>query len=568
MNALERARARAARNLETLGMRREIDRILGVSLREAPTALDKERLVIKWTLALRTSPDAPMLWPTQAWALEEASRYGCLVAPVGVGGGKTWIAALLPTVLDARQAVVLTKASLVASTAKAINGLSRWYRIDPSRIHVVSYDTISRSSGADTLRRLRPDLVIADEAHCLRRLESNRSRRALAYMIETECRFVPMSGTMTERSVRDYAHLYALGLHDYSPLPADSTIDVWAAVLDSQNNPGDRERQALRSLIPAHRPATVATLRDAFRRRVARTPGVISGEADTLGTGLEIYRWDDLQLSPQLTDALRDLQSLWELPGGVELVDTLEHTRHSRTLSLGFWMRLSPVPGTDPQALAEWREARRRWGGQIRWALSSWAATRPGFDSPGLLAQAGRERRLQGSTQQAWDAWDAIRDSIEWDRSVEWVDRSPVTDTIQRFTQHARDGRGVIWYRSSTALEPVFQSLGIPVYGRGSMQPPGSAGIVAVQADVHGEGWNAQYDFADALVLEPFASATMWDQTIGRFHRPGQPRDTVCVYVAGWTAPLRGALHTAIQNARYIESTEGRRTKLSRATII
>ena len=204
----------------------------------------------------------------------------------------------------------------------------------------------------------------------------------------------------------------------------------------------------------------------------------------------------------------------------------------------------------------------------MRWALDGWAATRPGLDSRGLLCQAGREGRLQGSTQAAWDRWAAIRETITWERRVEWIDRSPVRNMIYRFRNEARDGRGVIWYTSSTALEPVLRESGVPVHGSGSRQPVGREGVVAAQATVHGEGWNAQGEFADALILEPGASATWWDQVLGRMHRPGQPRDTVRQFVAAWTPELRSALAGAIQNAHYIEQTKGTRTKLLRATVI
>lgn len=568
MTAIERAKAKAAQNRVASGIRNEMDRILGVALREPPTELEAERLGIKWSLALRKYPGAPLLWPIQGWALEEASLYGSIVCPIGVGGGKTWIVALLPTVLDAKLTVVLTRPSLVEPTRKAIHDLASWYAVYPHSIKVISYSTIS-TKGADLLQRLQPDLIIADEAHDLRHLTSNRSRRALSYILDTGCVFVPLSGTMTERSIHDYVHLYALALRDRSPLPNDSTIDVWSSVLDSKTNPSANDKLALRRLLPAHRSSTVETLRAAYKRRLLHTPGVITGSPELLGTGLEIHRWLDCDAAgADLKASWKRLRDAWELPGGEELVDALEYARHTRTLALGFYNRLQPAPVTDPELVEEWREARRRWGGAMRWALDNWAATRPGFDSKGLLCQAGREWRLQGSTQRAWDTWASIREEIEWVKSVEWVSTRPITAAIERFTETARGGKGIIWYSSSTALEPLFREMQIPVYGRGSKQPTGCKGIIACQAKVHATGWNAQYDFADCLVLEPWASATKWDQGLGRTHRPGQIEDTVRAFVPAWTPELRKTIRSAIVNAHYIEETEGRRTKLLCATLV
>lgn len=568
---IDRAKSRAQKARQAAGVRSELSRIQAVQLRRPPDELALEVGSVETTLELRTRPGAPPLWPLQAWALRELFQYDQLAAPVGVGGGKTWIAALAPTVLEAQRAIILTKPSLVRSTEAEIDKLRAWYpMLPPDRLRVVSYNIISAQKTADTLRRFEPDVVIADEAHCLRDLESNRTRRVLSFVISRRaagqrCVFIPMSGTMTEGSVFDYMHLYALALGDDCPLPADSTLDVWGSVLDAKSAPSSNDKIALRSLLRHGQPATVKTLRAAYRRRVKWTPGIVASEEGALTTGLEIYKIDRVGV-PAVGKVVRELRSTGELPDGTEIVEELDFTRHARTLSLGFWNSRLPAPGTPAEHVEEWQAARRAWNGSVNWALSTWAATRPGYDSKGLLAKRAADGQLDAGLTKRYTTWLELRDSIEWISEVKWVTTRPVEIVVESFKRRARDGRGVIWYRSSTALEPVFEQLGIPVFGKGSRQPMGRDGVVAAQLDVHGTGWNAQHEFADSFAIEVPSSASLWEQFVGRMHRPGQVRDDVRCYVAQWSPELRRALATAIEHAKYIEETKGTKMKLCYAT--
>jgi hypothetical protein len=69
------------------------------------------------------------------------------------------------------------------------------------------------------------------------------------------------------------------------------------------------------------------------------------------------------------------------------------------------------------------------------------------------------------------------------------------------------------------------------------------------------------------LVLEPPSNGQAWEQLLGRTHRVKQPRDQVDFWVYSHTESLRGALRTALDDARYIEQTTGARQKLLAASI-
>ena len=78
----------------------------------------------------------------------------------------------------------------------------------------------------------------------------------------------------------------------------------------------------------------------------------------------------------------------------------------------------------------------------------------------------------------------------------------------------------------------------------------------------HGVGKNLQHGWRKQLILEPPSSGTVWEQMLGRTHRPGQEADSVEAHVYCHTAPLAQAIVGARQDADYIEGATGSRQKL------
>ena len=179
------------------------------------------------------------LWPIQNAALIEAAEQNGLFAPIGVGIGKELVCLLLPEALDAKRAVLLIPSKLkrqVEHEAKTI--YSKHFKLPLDRLTIVTYEELSNKNTADILEKLEPDLIIANEGHHLRNMlrakASARGRRFLRYMQEhPECRFCILSGTVTSRSINDYAGLIELALRKNSPLPRGyREVNDWAGAID------------------------------------------------------------------------------------------------------------------------------------------------------------------------------------------------------------------------------------------------------------------------------------------------------------------------------------------------
>ena len=130
---------------------------------------------------------------------------------------------------------------------------------------------------------------------------------------------------------------------------------------------------------------------------------------------------------------------------------------------------------------------------------------------------------------------------------------------LRRALLHALDEypRALIVYQSR-AVEQRLVELGWSVYGAGSDTPPTAEDFPAVSLAVHGKGKNMQA-WDSMVVLEPPASGQVYEQLIGRIHRPGQEADLCTVDVVN---PGK-SLHDAREDADYIEATTGGRQKLS-----
>ena len=220
----------------------------------------------------------------------------------------------------------------------------------------------------------KPDLVIADEAHCLRHKDAARTRRFLRYMRRNPAtRFVCLSGTLTEDSILNYAHLLDLGLRDNAPLPRGwADLTSWSAALDvgAEGGPG--------ALIALCGP--LETVREGYRRRLVESPGVVATSEDDLGVSL-IIRERAPKAPSAVRAALKELAGTWAWDG-VEYEQALDIHRLGRQLTAGFYYRAVWPTGTPD---LEWLAARRDWDAAVRRYLTH--TNREGKDSPALLEE-------------------------------------------------------------------------------------------------------------------------------------------------------------------------------------
>lgn len=550
-------------------------------------------MVVRWcpelarVLALPVKPPATVdLTPefrrpgsTQALRSIQSEILGALrarngvLAAVGVGWGKT-LAGLLAGKArpGTRRTVYLMPAAVRGQAGRDYAYWNEHFYLPvlDRELFLVSYEELSSADDADILERLQPDLIVADEAHCLRHASAARTKRFLRYCRKHGPALVAMSGTLTTRSLFDYAHLGEIALGQYSPLPSPtrawSSLKEWAEALDA-DRPGQLQRlpgKLLELCTEEERRAVEAGVLDAtaaaragFRRRLVATPGVVATEEGALEASLVIRK-----LSPAmpLTVAalVESIRKTWKV-GDEEIEEAARMWAVLRQAAMGFYYTWDwGVAGPDE----EWLAARQAWHREVREQLSHRA--RPGMDSPKLLADAADDGRWSSS---AWRAWKAVRGRAEPKPTPVWVDRF-VVDRVRDWLSDKEPG--IVWYehRAVGQMLEMYCSAYSSTHGLTVVQPGADVpegGHVALSIKAFRTGLNLQA-WARNLVLCPPASGEAWEQFIGRTHRPKQKADVVTVDWFGHTRELVAAYEQALRDADYLQATMGQVQKLCYAS--
>lgn len=513
------------------------------------------------------------LFPLQSAILLEAERMRGALGPMPVGSGKTLISMLLVDALAAKRAVLMVPPAVRHQLLEVdIPRYGRHFRLPLDRLQVVSYSQLSIARTAGVLDEIGPDCIIADEAHSFRYRSTARTKRFLRYMRENPgTTFVPLSGTLTTKSVRDYGHLSELALRKGSPLPGGyKELEEWAAALDSaKEGQESMPPGALLALCTGEELDKIATkhitgtegARAGFRRRFVETPGVVSTYQTELGASLTI-RKRPVTVPPEVTNAIRQLERTWSI-GDEEIDSAATMAAKAREMSCGFWYEWD-WPGGKKDV--EWVEARKQWNRAVRQLLVR--SAKPGLDSPMLVANAAMRGHLP-SIEREWLAWAEVKERPQPPTKPVWISKFLVEDTcvwIREVQRADGDERGIVWF-SHTAFENALRESTIcPVFGAGQSEAlideaQGNQIVVACSVHAHSTGKNLQM-FSKNLVVSCPANGTTWEQLLGRTHRPGQEADEVIADVFLHTNAVCGAWNGALASARYIEETQGSRQKL------
>lgn len=556
----------------------ELMRIVGLPKRvfDAATYPDASVLYAKSACGSKAcqycSKGDPRLLPLQSAMIIEAAQCSGGFFNVGVGGGKTLASMLMHDAMDAHKTVLLVPPQLRTKTLNIDYPiLARHFKIPSlygalgpftkSGVYVVAYSELSDTHASDLLDKIKPDLIVADEAHALRHKDSARTRRFLRFMRKNPCKFVAMSGSMAKKSIVDWAHLVELALGKGSPLPCDyPSLVAWADAIDNEGEPGATEPGALTYFCEAQE-----SIREAFSKRLSQTPGVILTTESAAGMPIELRLFTICPPASVLA-AMGKLQSEWAWDGE-EYTGALDIARLERQFTQGFFYR-AIWPGKPDR---EWTAKRNAWQRAIRARLTH--QNRQGQDSPALLeamAERGEWTPLE------WLEWCEVRHRDPPGREAVEVDKYLVN-----IASNWRDAgeSGIIWI-DSPVVGDWLQTTGIKYYGEGADDEVnalaedcarkarlGLPGIptIALSIRAHGTGKNLQA-WARNLVLYPPASGDTWQQMIGRTHRPGQLADQVQVDVVLASDSALRAYEEAISNAKFTQQTMTEPHKLLLAT--
>ena len=534
----------------------EVQRIIDLPQVEADDSFDQT--------SIQRRPDCPLtLNKIQRQALSSLTQHNSLFGPIGVGWGKSWIAVLSGSALKADLSIILAPASTLDNLRLVLNQLSRHFWVP--RTHVMSYAALSQPTTTCLLSDISKGhskvVLVCDEAHKLKRMDSARTKRVVRFMQSNPTTiFVPLSGTMTSKSVKDFAHLAEMALRDNTPLPRDPhDLEAWSQVLDSDGRPTQHDFERFMPVDPkVEGTSQQERCRRTFQHRLRRTPGVVASDVGSLGTSLVIEGITDVNIPPIINDALTTIESGEDLSGEV-LVDDASVWRAKQHVTQGFfyqWDWPDGIPDYD------YMDARSSWSRHVRAVLSTEART--GFDSPTLVAKEV-ERQLESGANdpihRAYKRWLPYTDTPPPPTKTIWLD-----DYLVRHAANWANTQSepvILWY-SSQAVGELLRSWGWPVYGAGD-SPPLTPHTCAMSIKAHGVGKNLQ-GWSKALVIAPPSGGLVWEQLLGRSHRQGQQADEVVMFVYAHHQTFKDSLRKAVREARYIEASTGNTQKLLYAT--
>jgi len=624
----------------------DLTRIIKLPRREQPSEDKCEALIQFMTAKLRKENAScecatirkggciTELNASQAWTLYEAAVYGGILGGIGVGHGKTLLGILISMVIkDCKTALLLVPPKLVdqlileyrmagqhfhVPNLRVHTGKPRGLEVSPDApwLHVMPYSRLSRETAAEFIKNLDPDLIISDECHTLKDPDnSTRAARVQRYFDENpDTKGAMWTGSLTDDSLNNYAHLSRFCLGEGSPLPLDPHVtDDWARAIDPSDWPAPMGALTKLCTPGEH-------VHDGFHRRLSETPGVILTRKAAIDAPMTITERTPPPMPDVVKDALDGIRAFVR-PDGEELVEAWEVAMSARQAACGFYYYWDFENGETEEQVDTWRAARKAWNQELREKLKPRAEF---LDSP-LLCQRAAERALHGLDPSMCMSCDGsgrtspghpgecskyhCQDCIVWDptglplvacdecggrgkvpaRPVweceAWAPWKAIKSTVKPITKPERlspylvedaaewglRNKGVVWYSYNALGEWIAEMSGLPLHGGGPKAAPriaredGSRSIVAsIQA--HGTGRDGlQRLFDRQLICNPPSSSTTWEQLLGRLHRQGQNAKEVFAEVYLHTPEFKASLAKAMTRSLYVQTTLGSAQKLQTA---
>ncbi len=583
------------------------------------------------------------LWEVQCRAMRDWTEQGGLLAPIGVGWGKTLVTQYIAN-HDWRDAIsdrvlLLVPSSVYDQTMRHAMPFARTHiefnvpvvgmgGISPARrrglvhaarpgLYVMPHSLLSTADTEDILGELDPGTVVVDECHQLVNLSAARAQRFNRFLRARERRCAFLSGTITKKSVREYAPQLAFALKNGSPLPTSQRMAMdWAAVLDSDAPSrvvSTGPLAPLRDWARTHFPEQDITedqagTRRAYKLRLNATPGcVATGDAD-IGTGLVIKNVPcEIPPSEELNALLLQLEQDGLTPNGdeIEYPIHLYKWRYELITTGGYNERIWP----EPEAVAKkWNvdleeaayrialaqdahEKHNEYARELRHFIEDTHAAR--LDTPMLVGAHFKRHLLVGTPLQtpsdllglwmtAKEAKEAATDKygriVERDERFVRVDNSRASHAaelaleLHKQSKRQKDnGSVIVWAYHTGFAEWIYdylagltpEALYCPAGGENNEAVHAAqfeGKVVVASISGHGEGKNL-HEYGQTLFAQTPRQANVFEQALGRNHRGGQTRDELVMHVM-LSSPFEHMCYAAMLiDALYVQQTTGARQK-------
>lgn len=526
-----------------------------------------DQLVDELTELLKTEQGTMTLRPVQAISLYEIGEVGGLFGALRVGAGKTLISMLAPEVAFSDRPLLLIPASLRQKTDRDRRVLE-WHWQIPSFYRVMSYEWLGRVQAAEALEAYQPDLIVADEAHRLKNPRAACTRRVRRYMnAHPLTKFVAMSGTITKRSLLDYAHIlrWCLKAGD-APIPQwYQDLELWADALDERKGQIKRAKPgALRvfcneeelKLWDAGDDRRAARL--GFKRRLIDTPGIVATKETPIDASLVLTAVEP-KVSKEIDQAFATLRARFKTPDGWPIADGLGMFRHARELALGFYYVWAPRP---PKY---WLTARTEWFAYVRKVLKHSRK----LDSELMVRRAVRATKPEEGLE-LLEEWEEVKNDFEPNTVARWIDDS----VVEACAEWAKSNAGIVWTEHRCFAEKLSEISGLPYYGRKGLDergrfiedhPPGKPMIASIHSNATGRNLQA---WSRALITSMPPNGLQNEQLLGRLHRDGQEADEVRFDVLVTCPEHVGAFWQAVADSRYVQDSFGSPQKMLDADVM
>lgn len=556
-------------------------------------------------------------------------QYGGLFGAIGVGWGKTILTLLVASAawnkglkrialfVPASVYPQLWKNDLPAARKRVVitpqfhglGGKDMQSRLALARsgrkgVYVLPYSLLSTKDSNDLLAAIKPQLIIADEAHLLKNRKAARTKRVMNYINDHEPELVAVSGTITDKSIMDYWHLIKAALGSNIPLPVTNIMaSEWAQVLDAQASPSAKQTGPIRPLVDWARenfpeedlPFDVTGFRRSFRLRLATSPGVVATSDQEIGTSLlfenvpvEVY--ESTTGFDRMQELIRQIDEEWLTPNG----DEIEHAIHTHKwmfeLTAGFYNELiwptaekyakrKGIELAEAQDILDRAVEHHALANEYARKLRKWldAFSRPGMDTPLLVGGEISKHGGKHVGPELAEAWTKMHDADfegrpdRDTRTVRLCDYK-IEHAISWASTLPRFQGAIIWYwhqgvgqwLAERAAEYGLDYLHCPAgsqHNESIIDTANKHKVIIASISAHGEGKNLQH-FTHQYFVQWYRNCKKAEQVLGRLHRNGQEADELVVrtnHTSMWDHENFGA---TLVNALYVHQSTGNRQKL------